>query len=109
MASATMKYILEMVAVLLMVAFVVPIAMTYLFNGTDSWGNTPTYVITLLTDVVAVFFALGVMIKMMPSDVKSKIGLWCVPYVPTEYTYSQPNSKHIQLEISAISHFEGIG
>lgn len=103
MASTAMKYIMEMIAVIIAISAVVPIAMTLLFNGTAAWGNTPSYIITLLTTVVAIFFALGIMLKMMPADVKSRVGLWVTIYPTVKATAKIP--RYTQKKIYALNHF----
>lgn len=96
-----------MVGVLVTIATVVPIAMTLLFNGSDAWGNTPSYIITLLTTVVAVFFALGIFLHMMPAEVKSRVGLFYIPDISLQYITDTP--RYNASEITALGNFESIG
>lgn len=99
---SAMSYIMEMIAVIIAIAVVVPIAMLLLFNGTEQWGSTPSYIITLLTTVVAIFFALGIMLKMMPTEVRGRVGLFAT------YNHVVINAPIVsrKRQIIALNHFE---
>ena len=72
--ASPMGYVIEMAAALIATAFIVPIAMTYLFN-LSNWEGVPSTIVTLGTTVLAVFFMLGLFLKFMPAELKSKLGM----------------------------------
>lgn len=73
-AISPMGYVIEMAAALIATAFIVPIALVYLFN-LSNWEGVPTTITTLGTTVLAVFFMLGLFLKFMPVELKSKMGM----------------------------------
>lgn len=72
--GSAMTYVIEMSAAIIAVAFIIPIAFSYLFNG-SSWGETPAVVVTLGTTVLGIFCIIGLMLKFMPSELRARVGL----------------------------------
>lgn len=108
--QAIMRYIVSCVFAFFLIAYLVPIGMSELFNGSGTWtGDIPTVVYTLLTTVVSIFFAIGVAVALMPDVVKSKVGLWYTPAIPKMITIPENSAKIQTRKVFALSHFEGVG
>jgi len=67
-------YIIGVVLALYITAYTLPEAIVALTNATN-WSGAPTAVITLGTTVLAIIVILGIAIRFMPSEIKSKVGI----------------------------------
>ena len=67
-------YILTIVIALYLVAYTVPPAVATLLNESN-WEGVPAYLVTLGGTVTAIVVIFGIMIALMPTNIKQKIGL----------------------------------
>lgn len=72
--GGTAGYIIGVVLALYIAAYTLPEAMVALTNAT-AWAGAPTAVITLGTTVLAIIVILGIAIRFMPAEIKSKMGI----------------------------------
>ena len=69
-----MKYVVELAVVLILIGALMPIGIGYIENATFPAG-TPSIVKTSFQVLIPLFTAIVLILAMMPTEVKDKIGL----------------------------------
>lgn len=70
----TAGYVIMLVLTMYVMAYTLPDAFVNLTNAT-AYGDTPTAVISLVTVVLPIMIVFAIVLKILPTEVKSKIGL----------------------------------
>jgi len=73
-SKGVVGWIVGLVMVMFLMAYTMPEALIALTNST-AYGDTPTAVISIFTIVLPILVAFAIVIKILPSEVKSKVGL----------------------------------
>lgn len=100
-ATSVAGYIIGIVLAIYITAYTLPEAVVALTCST-SWSGAPTAVITLGTTVLSIIVILGIAIKFMPQEIKSKVGLWLPAPIP-KISQVKTNTKR---RIAQLAHFE---
>lgn len=106
MSNGVAGYIFEMAIALIMTGFLVPLGMSYLFNG-SSWGTTDAIIVTLGTTVLGIMVVIGLMLRFMPPELKSRVGMWYKPNIPQLQVKTEHKARKMnQKKVLSVSHFE---
>lgn len=70
----TAGYVIMLVLTMYVMAYTMPDAFVALTNST-AYGDTPTAVISIVTIVLPIMIVFAIVLKILPAEVKSKIGL----------------------------------
>ena len=73
-SKGVVGWIVGLVMVMFLMAYTMPEALIALTNST-AYGDTSTAVISIFTIVLPILVAFAIVIKILPSEVKSKVGL----------------------------------
>lgn len=73
-AGNTAGYVIMLVLTLYVMAYTLPDAFVNITNAT-AYGDTPTAVINIMTIVLPIMVVFAIILKILPAEVKSKIGL----------------------------------
>ncbi len=73
MPSATMRWVIELVVVVFVVAYLLPPAITAIMTaGTTGWNPA---VISIFTVLFPILIIVSIALALMPSEIKSRIGI----------------------------------
>ena len=73
-SGGTAGYVIMLVLTIYVMAYTLPDAFVNLTNAT-AYGTTPSAVINIITIVLPIMIVFAIVLKILPSEVKSKIGL----------------------------------
>ena len=102
--NARLQYLIELVVSIYFVAYLLPNAIGTLVNITIP--NAPAGITTLLTTFIPIVVILGVVLLLMPEDIRSKVGLHI------ELVQEAPREIEMfvaPVSVMAVSNFEQIG
>lgn len=72
--AGTAGYVIMLVLTMYVMAYTLPDAFVNLTNDT-AYGDTPTAVISIITIVMPIMIVFAIILKILPQEIKSKIGL----------------------------------